>query len=146
MKDFWVLLLLSIFPFSNSPETGTLLIQLDNIEAAKGSIRIAVYQDAQDFNEQEKPLLGKVYPVEASGSISVSFPDISFGTYAIAIFHDVNNNQVLDKNVLGIPKEPYAFSNNPKVKWKAPTFQASQFQFKTEQQQLNITLKKWKAQ
>ena len=51
--------------------------------------------------------------VEVTGkSVVYSFKDVPFGTYAVAIFHDTNSNGKLDKNLFGIPKESYAFSNN----------------------------------
>ena len=32
--------------------------------------------------------------------------------YAIRMYHDVNDNGELDTNLMGIPSEPFAFSNN----------------------------------
>jgi len=34
------------------------------------------------------------------------------GPYTIILFHDENGNGKLDKNALGVPTEPYGFSNN----------------------------------
>jgi uncharacterized protein (DUF2141 family) len=34
------------------------------------------------------------------------------GSYAIAAFHDENNNKKIDKAFTGIPTEKYGFSNN----------------------------------
>ena len=34
------------------------------------------------------------------------------GAYAVAAFHDENGNGKLDRNLLGLPTEPYAFSND----------------------------------
>lgn len=34
------------------------------------------------------------------------------GRYAIAAFHDQNGNGKIDKNWVGVPTEPYGFSNN----------------------------------
>ena len=44
------------------------------------------------------------------------------GRYAIAVFHDENSNRNLDKFV-GIPKEGFAFSRNPSIKFRAPRFE-----------------------
>jgi len=43
------------------------------------------------------------------------------GRYAIAVFHDQNSNRNLDK-FAGIPKEGFAFSRNPSIKFRAPRF------------------------
>lgn len=44
------------------------------------------------------------------------------GPYAIKVFHDLNGNNKLDMNLVGIPTEPVAFSNNAKVNMRAPTW------------------------
>ncbi len=47
---------------------------------------------------------------------------LSDGEYAISVFHDLNGNQELDKNWMGIPTEPYGFSNNARGKFGPPTY------------------------
>jgi uncharacterized protein (DUF2141 family) len=38
--------------------------------------------------------------------------DVDAGTYALSIFHDVDNDNKLSTNLLGMPNEGYGFSNN----------------------------------
>lgn len=45
--------------------------------------------------------------------------------YGVAVIHDENENQKLDRNFLGIPKEGFGFANNPRVMLSAPSFQAA---------------------
>ena len=52
------------------------------------------------------------------------------GTYAVTLFIDENNNQKLDKNFVGIPKEKYGFSNNAKGIMSAPKFKKVKFELK----------------
>ncbi len=59
-----------------------------------------------------------------------SFDNLPVGTYAIAIFHDSNNNKKLDKNWVGIPKEGYGFSNNVFGTFGPPSFQEASFKVK----------------
>lgn len=44
------------------------------------------------------------------------------GKYAVAVLHDENENQKMDRNWLGIPKEGFGFANNPHVGLKAPPY------------------------
>jgi uncharacterized protein (DUF2141 family) len=37
---------------------------------------------------------------------------VAYGDYAVAAFQDRNRNDKLDRHVLGMPKEPYGFSND----------------------------------
>ena len=48
----------------------------------------------------------------ASGSACFLFRDVAPGTYAVAAFQDVNRNGQLDRTGLGLPLEPYGFSND----------------------------------
>ena len=64
-----------------------------------------------------------------------------FGNYAITLFHDENNNMELDTNFLGIPKEPYGFSNNAKSPFGPPGFQAALVEFSKEGDEITILLK-----
>jgi uncharacterized protein (DUF2141 family) len=52
----------------------------------------------------------------------VVFSNLEPGRYAAVAFHDENGNGKLDKNFLGVPAEPYGFSNNAQGFLGAPTF------------------------
>jgi len=66
--------------------------------------------------------------VKAVGSVvTVTFRDVAPGTYAIKAFHDVDANGKLDTNFMGIPKEPYGFSNDAMGTFGPPTFQQASF-------------------
>lgn len=41
---------------------------------------------------------------------SATVHDLPDGRYAVAVFVDVNGNQSLDRTLLGLPAEPFAFS------------------------------------
>jgi uncharacterized protein (DUF2141 family) len=43
---------------------------------------------------------------------AVVLTNLDPGQYAIILFHDENGNGKLDRNALGVPTEPYGFSNN----------------------------------
>ena len=53
--------------------------------------------------------------------------DIAGGRYAVRLFHDENNNQKMDTNFMGIPKEGYAFSNNAKGTFGPPAHEKTLF-------------------
>jgi uncharacterized protein (DUF2141 family) len=45
---------------------------------------------------------------------------------AIAVYQDLDSNDVLTKNGLGIPTEPYGFSNNARGTFGPPRFDKAQ--------------------
>jgi uncharacterized protein (DUF2141 family) len=50
--------------------------------------------------------------------------------YAIAVLQDENANCVLDKNILGVPKEGWGTSNNVTHTFKSPEFDESKILLK----------------
>ena len=50
-------------------------------------------------------------------------------TDAAVVLHDENENMKLDRNFLGVPKEGWGMSNNPKALAKAPEFGRARFVF-----------------
>ena len=48
----------------------------------------------------------------SSGTVELQVRNVKPGTYAIAVFHDVNGNGKLDRSFIGLPNEPYGFSND----------------------------------
>jgi uncharacterized protein (DUF2141 family) len=53
---------------------------------------------------------------------TVIFGNLEPGRYAAIAFHDENRNGKLDKNFLGVPAEPYGFSNSARGFLGPPTF------------------------
>ena len=78
--------------------------------APQGAVMMALYADEANWNGGEA-IEGR--RVEVSGStVSVEFASLPSGTYAIRYFHDVDGDGELDTNLMGIPSEPFGFSNN----------------------------------
>ena len=46
------------------------------------------------------------------------------GTYAIALYHDENANEKFDRSGLGLPKEGWGFTNNPRTFFGLPAFKS----------------------
>jgi uncharacterized protein (DUF2141 family) len=66
------------------------------------------------------------------------FRNIPAGTYAIAVIQDENLDGKLTKNFLGIPKEPYGFSQNKYGMFGPPKFKDVSFAVENDS---NISLK-----
>ena len=68
--------------------------------------------------------------VHGGSPITSHQADLTFhvpaGRYSVVVLHDENSNMRLDRNVFGIPKEGFGFSNNPRVLFSAPSFQSAE--------------------
>ncbi len=117
-----LLFLLSIF-LSNmvAAQKYTLTVYVEGIENISGKMEISLYNNQNDFPKDNKEFINKSVPVKYK-IVKCEFY-IPAGDYAIALYHDENNNDKCDRNIFGIPKEGVGFSNNIKPGLFAPSFQ-----------------------
>ena len=123
---------------AQSRERATIILKVTGFHSEKGQVKIAV------FNAPEKWPKDPAY----SSTIDVTSPtvtwkinDVPFGDYAIAIFHDENGNGKMDKNLLGIPVEAYGFSNNQRVTFGPPQWEAVKFTVRSSVKDVSIEVK-----
>ena len=84
---------------------------IDNISKQSGTLMIALVNSEASFADKTaafKALKLAAHPP----SQTIEFGDVPPGDYAVKLYLDENNNGQLDRNMLGIPKEGYGFSNN----------------------------------
>ena len=103
---------------------GDLTIEVSGITPDRGKIYIAVYDRAESFPTAGRQLVGQVLDPTA-GHLTAHFKDLPAGQYAAVAFQDSNGNGKLDKNFVGIPKEPYGFSNAARGSAGPPKFSAA---------------------
>jgi uncharacterized protein (DUF2141 family) len=106
-------------------KTGTLLVLVKGLKNTEGSLRVALFNSADQFMG-DVVYEGTVVSI-SSGEMLVKFENLPFGEYAIAVIHDVDNDGQLDKNVLGIPTEGYGFSNHAIGKYGPPKWLQASF-------------------
>lgn len=138
-----ILLLLSLSFSNNSSDKDNLILRFTNVSAPSGTLSIGIYDDADKFCKENEFIFANDFTVDKTGIIDIKIPEFPHGTYAVAMYHDVNGNGEMDKNLVGIPKEPYAFSNNVNAKWSEPSFEEAQFTFDTQNRIFEIEILEW---
>lgn len=73
-------------------------------------------------NEKDEIILQKVFRISAL-QVNTSEKLPAKGKYALEVFHDENNNQKLDTNLVGYPKEAWGVSNNIRPSFRGPTLE-----------------------
>ena len=110
----------------NAQQIYDLSVIVTNLENNDGVLQFGLYNIAEKF-----PIVGETYKmvrVKTSGtSRKYTFKGLPKGDYAVAIYQDENNNDNCDKNFLGVPIEPYAFSNDFRPKLSVPSFKDCSF-------------------
>ena len=122
-----------------SAEAGDLRVQLSGIEKNEGVVRVALFSDEHAF-ESSQPTSQAKAPARVE-DVWVTFENVAPGRYGISAFHDVNSNEKLDTSFVGLPKEPYGFSQNARGKFGPPGFKAIAFEMGSEPQTVEITLR-----
>jgi len=101
-------------------------ITVTGIKDILGTMNVALYNNAGAFNNPNQAFRQLFIPVDAV-TMTLKFDSIPPGEYAFGLFHDENNNQVLDQNFLGIPREGFGFSNNAMGTFGPPSWYQAKF-------------------
>ena len=100
---------------------GTILIGLyDSLESFTRAIELS---DKDGFLNDPNRFAAVALKANAAMKSAVVLTNLDPGQYAIILFHDENGNGKLDKNALGVPTEPYGFSNNVQGFLGPPAFE-----------------------
>ncbi|WP_299530279.1 DUF2141 domain-containing protein [Ulvibacterium sp.] len=128
-KRFLVFVLLPIFGLAQN----RLSISVEGVKTSDGKISVAIYDSENGFLEFEG-----VYKFDSTkaqkGTTELSIESLPPGKYAVAIFHDENSNDVLDRNWLGIPKEKIGFSNAKMKTFGPPSFAECAFELRSDKE------------
>lgn len=145
-------------------QSADLEIEVRGIKARTGQVHAALFDNAEDFaidltfratvskdgevkvgvftkdNSMPRAPAGLAAALANAASVRLHMTDIAPGTYAIALYHDVNNDGKVDTNFDGKPLEPWGMSNNPKYTGRKLTFDDAKFELPAEGLRLVIDL------
>jgi uncharacterized protein (DUF2141 family) len=125
-------LLLLCFAGMSSLCAQKLTVKVSNINPVSGNLMVGVFNKEHGFPDTYY----KGVKVQITDTVMVvTFSDLPKGEYAVSAYLDANKNGKLDKNIIGIPKEKYGFSN----KDNKPDYKKSVFDFDNDLT-VNITL------
>lgn len=117
---------------------GDVEIVVRGVEPGGGSIRVAAFASAADF-EAGRPVAG-VVTAATQRLVRVVLPSLVPGRYGFAVFQDDDANRRISKNFFGIPKEAYGFSNHARGRMGPPAFEAIELTVGTSAMTIEIEL------
>nr|WP_010130695.1 DUF2141 domain-containing protein [Microbulbifer agarilyticus] len=125
---------------SFAENTAAVKLTIANIQSQVGKLYISVYDSKDTF-------LGdtKVYAQETGlenlqdGQLEVLLT-LPYGAFAISVHHDDNANGEMDRNFIGIPKEPVGLSNGHVPRFGPPKFSKAVIEISQPEQQTFIAL------
>ncbi|AHJ99369.1 DUF2141 domain-containing protein [Hymenobacter swuensis] len=113
---------------TSAPAAGStsVTVVISSLASTTSSVKLYFYNVRERFLTKGGYAFMRV--VKPGGQHQVSLPvELPPGDWAVAITQDVNNNDKLDKNMMGIPTEPFAFSNNVRPRFSPPAFDDCKF-------------------
>lgn len=118
-----LLLTLILSGWTVSIYAGEITVVLDD-PPPEGTIVLMLFNSANAFGDLRDPTIVKTAVVNESNLYYLK--DVPSGEYALVVYLDENNNERIDKNFIGIPKEPIGFSNRYQPKGP-PVFSSAAF-------------------
>lgn len=141
----WCVILLPTIIFAQETttaeqNTGILTVIVTGLKNNKGEVRLALCNSEESYTSKDAEPFRRIAIPIAEKQAKAVFEELSFGEYAIKLFHDENSNGDLDTNFLGLPKEDYAFSNNAKATFGPPEYEKATFEFSEEEVTIEIKI------
>jgi uncharacterized protein (DUF2141 family) len=115
-----------------------LTVEIKGLTSANGKVLIALYDKADGWMKQGLKM-GRT--AAQKDGVTYEFKDLPPGEYALSIHHDENDNGKFDTNLVGMPIEPYGFSNDAMGNFGPPTFEQAKFKLDTDKKTVTLNLK-----
>ena len=126
--NLFIVLLFLLTVLHGLGQEGTIALKIHDVKDAVGQLRIGIFDKPSDFKNKENPVYKKSVLLKDT-LVEVNFEHVANGQYAIAVYHDENNDFQLNQKKLGIPAEGVGFSGVSKSKIKPPDFDVASFHF-----------------
>jgi len=115
-----------------------LSFRVTNLKNSEGKLVIAIFSSKQDF--LNKPVAEHSLEIDEDGNVAGVFSALPPGTYAIAAYHDKNDDGKLNTMAL-VPREDYGFSNNARSLFGPPSFKKASFEIGQEDMEIEFRVK-----
>lgn len=141
---FWAVVFLALLALAPSvvfsQSTGKLIVDISGFPSSDGFAMVALTNSDESYKGGEDAAIAKTKTMVVGQKTQVVFTNLPYGWYGISLYHDESNNGKLDKNMMGIPKEAYGFSNNAKGFFGKPDYKDVKFELNSAEKQIVIKM------
>ena len=125
--------------FAQKIKLHNLDIVVTGLKNTNGQLMISLSKGKQGFphNNYYKQIF---IPDFTSPEFNITIKGIPNGNYAVSLLHDEDSNGKMNRNLIRIPKEGFAFSRNYKVLLRAPKYEEANFDIDTIKKPVVIKL------
>jgi uncharacterized protein (DUF2141 family) len=112
------------------PPTASIRAEMSGFRNNSGQAECALFSSQDGFPAKWEKAMRRGFVVIRGKTASCEFSNVPAGTYAVAVFHDENNNGRMDRNFVGAPSEGHGVSRDAKPGFMSPpSFQDAAFQY-----------------
>ena len=126
---------------TGTPSPVRLFVNVENVRSSQGLIAVTLYaDDSRRFLARRGSLyVGRVPARAGTTRICIHLPRT--GVWGLAVYHDVDSDRRFDRSSVGLPAEPYGFSNNPRVLFGLPSFRSVRMNVPRTNMQTSVRLR-----
>jgi uncharacterized protein (DUF2141 family) len=140
---FSIIILVIFFSFiEKQSSSGKIIVSVSNIKNNNGRVLLTLYNSsaASDYPTNPAKAFRQASASIVNNTANFVLEAVPYGTYAVAVFHDDNNNGAFDTNFMGLPKEGTGASRDAKGSMGPPKFEDAKFQVNTPSTSLKIKM------
>jgi uncharacterized protein (DUF2141 family) len=125
---------------------GSIEVIIENLDCNDGTVLSQLfysgYNSSADFPTLSEKAYRKNSSIIRNKQVRLVYESVPYGSYAVTVHHDINNNGKMDRNILGMPTEPFGLSNNPRLMFSLPSFDDCKFELDSKLTSIHIVMKK----
>ena len=137
MKSILIFITLAFTLSTYAQKDGvTVTVIVENVPNDSGKVMLGLY-DENTFMKAAPIVSANEKTTNKTATFTIT--NVQAGAYGITCFHDENNNDQMDFEASGMPKESYGVSNN-NMSFGPPQWEAAKFEVTGEDLKLTIRM------
>lgn len=117
-----------------------LRVEVSGVTSSRGHVRLDVCTRSEFLGDYCR--YSGSAPAKPGVTI-VEVKDLPPGIYAVQCYDDRNDNEKVDRNIIGLPTEAVGFSNNAPVPFSGPSFKEAAFTYVGGEQTIALRLRRF---
>lgn len=139
---FWLFILCTIGTEAMA-STSTLKVTVTNLRSKNGYVAATLFseEESSGFPRKSEQAIAKKYvKIDEGHDVPLVFENLPPGVYALAIMHDENADGTM-RMMMGIPREGFGFSNNPRIFFGPPSFKKASVHVDQPETKIDVAMK-----
>jgi uncharacterized protein (DUF2141 family) len=115
-------------------------VTVSGLQNREGKVLLALYAAEYGWPGDRGKSMRRMESNIENDQVTFTIPDVPVGRYAISVLHDENDNDEMETDFFGRPKEGFGFSQNVSGTFGPPGFDDAAFELTAEGATIHIEL------